>query len=135
MEHIEGYALKITTDLEYDRAIEVVTEKLMEKGFGILTEIDVSQTLKTKIDVDFKPYRILGACNPPLANRSLNENNIIGVFLPCNIVVWDDGDQRTVAAMNPEMIGQSLENPEIKSITEEVYNKIVSVLTDIEQIS
>ncbi len=133
MEIAEGFALKIETNLDYNNAIEIVTEKLKEKGFGILTEIDVKETLKKKINVDFKPYHILGACNPPIANRALKENSLIGVFLPCNVVVCDEGDYRTIAAMNPTIIENYLDNPLIKSIADEVFEILSSVLIQIEQ--
>jgi len=135
MDHVSGYALKIKISLEFDRAIEVVTEKLKENGFGVLTEINVTQTLKEKIDVDFKPYQILGACNPPFANRALSEDDFAGVFLPCNVLIWDDGDHRIIAAMNPKVMIGAIDNPKITKIVHEVYGVISTVLKDVEKVS
>ena len=128
MEHVGGYALKTTTQLGFDEAIEKVTELLKEEGFGILTEIDVKATLKKKLEIDHKPYRILGACNPPFAHKAISAENLIGVLLPCNVVVWDDGDQRVVAAMDASLMGKVLDNSAINEVATEVSKKLESVL-------
>ncbi|MDX1547693.1 MAG: DUF302 domain-containing protein, partial [Rhodothermales bacterium] len=91
-----------TLDLPFDDAIAHVTEALKEEGFGVLTEIDVQATLKKKLDVDFRPYRILGACNPHFAHQALQAEDKIGTMLPCNVIVQQTGDGRTeVAAVDP----------------------------------
>lgn len=135
MKEIHGYAFQIETDLRFDQAIDVVTQLLKEEGFGILTEIDVQATLKNKIDVDFKPYRILGACNPLFAHRSLKAEGHIGVFLPCNVVVWDEGSYRVIAAMEPKIMSRIMDNQEVETIAEQVSQKLRSVLNKVESLS
>jgi uncharacterized protein (DUF302 family) len=134
MEHVGGYAHKITTSLSFDEAIEKVTELLQGEGFGVLTEIDVTATMKKKLDVDYKPYRILGACNPPFAHRALEAENLIGVLMPCNVVVWDDGDHRIVATMDARMMSQLIDIPAVADMAVEVNAKLESVLAQLEQL-
>jgi uncharacterized protein (DUF302 family) len=100
-----SYGLSRTVPLSVDAADARVRELLREEGFGVLTEIDVQATLKNKIDVDFRPYRILGACNPPLAHQALSAETQIGLLLPCNVVVYqgDSEDESVVAVLDPEV--------------------------------
>jgi uncharacterized protein (DUF302 family) len=108
-------------DATFDEAVEKVTAILKEKGFGILTEIDVKATLKAKIDVDFRPYTILGACNPPFAHKALQAENKIGTMLPCNVVVQQaDSGRVEVAAIDPAASMQAVENRELEAIAGEV---------------
>jgi len=97
------YSLKKTLASTMDQADARVREELKREGFGVLTEIDVTSTLKQKLDVDFRPYKILGACNPPLAHKALTEETDIGLLLPCNVVVYEGDDPGTsvVAIMDP----------------------------------
>ena len=100
---METFGFGATLALPYEQAVERTRAALKEQGFGVLTEIDVKQTLKEKLGVDFRPYVILGACNPPLAHRALEANLGIGLLLPCNVVVYDNGDGSSrVEAMDPE---------------------------------
>ena len=123
------YAISKIVKFSYDEAIEKVTAALKEEGFGILTTIDVKETLKKKIDVDRKPYVILGACNPPFANQSLQAEPMIGLFLPCNVVVYvDDNEQTVVAAFNPEIMGEISPNPEIHKIGASVKERLERVI-------
>src|SRR6056297_1914631 len=115
------YFTSKTVDLSYDQAIEKVTGLLKEEGFGVLTEIDIKNTLKEKLDVDFKKYQILGACNPPLAHKALTSENHIGLMLPCNVIVQEQEDGRTeVAAVDPVASMQAVENDELGGVAENV---------------
>jgi len=115
----------------YQAAIDRVRAALKEEGFGVLTEIDVKRTLKEKLNADFRPYVILGACNPPLALRALSADLGIGLLLPCNVVVYDNGDDTTtVEAMDPEaalaLVGS---NPEIAEVAREAKGRLQRVLS------
>ena len=129
---IGEYALRVTTRLSFETAIEKVTALLAEEGFGVLTEIDVAATLKQKLGLETRPYRILGACNPQFAHASLEATPYVGVFLPCNVVVWDEGDQRVVAAMEPRAMGLIIGLPEIRKVANEVSDRIRRVLEKLE---
>lgn len=133
MDTIGGYANKVTTSLGFDEAVEKVTALLQEQGFGVLTEIDVKAILKKKLNLDYKPYRILGACNPPFAHKALEAENLVGVLLPCNVVIWDDGNRRVVAAMEPKIMAQIIDNPALHSVAEEVSARIHRVLEGMEK--
>jgi uncharacterized protein (DUF302 family) len=116
-------------NLTYDEAIEKVTEELKKEGFGVLTEIDVKETLKKKLDVDF---RILGACNPPLAYKALQTEENIGVMLPCNVIVQEKVDGKVqVSAINPMTSMQTVANPNLAELAETVTNKLLKVLNNI----
>ena len=97
------YGLNVEVALPYEQAVERAREELGKEGFGVLTEIDVKATLKQKLDVDFRPYVILGACNPPLAHQALSTERDIGLLLPCNVIVYatDDPNRSVVAALDP----------------------------------
>ncbi len=112
----------------YDRALERVTEELQKEGFGVLTSIDVRETLKKKLGVDFTRYVILGACNPPLAHRALQTEEQIGLLLPCNVIVYEKEGRTVVAAFDPMMMTLVLEKEEMRPIAEEVKRKLERVL-------
>ena len=116
-------------ELDYPDAVEQVTEALKTEGFGVLTEIDVKETLKKKIDVDFKRYVILGACNPELAHQALSGEPMIGVLLPCNVIVMDrDGGGSIVAAFKPTAAFALVDNPDVDPIAQEVEGRLRRVL-------
>ncbi len=113
----------------FEDALERVTSSLKEEGFGILTEIDVKETLKKKLDVDFHEYRILGACNPPFAYKALQADNKIGTMLPCNVIVQEIGDgEIEVAAIDPVASMQAIDNPALSEIAEQVQKKLENVV-------
>lgn len=121
---------QVSTNFEY--TITLVTEELKKEGFGVLTEIDVKETLKKKLDVDFRKYRILGACNPPLAYKALSAEENIGVMLPCNVIVQelDNGTVR-VSAINPMEAMKAVANPNLEEVANTVSEKLVKVLNNL----
>ncbi|MBM4170037.1 MAG: DUF302 domain-containing protein [Ignavibacteria bacterium] len=123
-----SYGFSRTTDLSYDRAVEKVIEELNKEGFGILTTIDVKDTLKKKLDVDFKRYVILGACNPPFAHKVLEAEEQIGLLLPCNVIVYEKEGKSVVAAFDPMMMTKVLDNPKIQPIADEVQQRLRRVI-------
>lgn len=115
--------------MPFEQAIARVTEALKTEGFGILTEIDVQQTLKKKLNVDFRPYRILGACNPPLAYRALQAEDKIGTMLPCNVVVQDvGGGMVEVSAVDPVASMMAIANPKLGEVAGAVQGKLKHVI-------
>ena len=128
MEHT-AYAIKTKVDLDYHGAITKVTEELKKEGFGVLTEINVRETFKRKLGVEFRNYVILGACNPPLAHATLQADVDIGLLLPCNVIVYEDDDGEViVAAMDPAAVLGVADNPKIESTTAEVKARVERVI-------
>lgn len=116
--------------MPFDRAIERVTAALKEEGFGVLTDIDVRATIKAKLGIDWRPYRILGACNPPLAHQALQAEDKIGTMLPCNVIVQDLGDGRVeVAAIDPVGTMERIGNPKLGELARTVRSKLSAVLS------
>jgi len=127
-----NYGFSKVVDLSYEATIEKVTEELKVEGFGILTEIDVKATLKKKLDVDFKPYKILGACNPPNAYKALQAEEQIGLMLPCNVIVYvDDNDKTNVAAVDPIASMKAVENDSLGEVAEIIQSKLKNVITNL----
>ncbi len=122
------YGFNKTTNYTFEQAIEKVTEELKKEGFGVLTTIDVKDTLKKKIDVDFKKYTILGACNPKLAHSGLQVEEELGLLLPCNVIVYEKNEKIVVSIFNPRVMTLVIDNPEMKTVAEEVKNKLQRVL-------
>ena len=113
----------------FEEAIDLVTAELKKEGFGVLTEIDVKSTLKKKIDVDFKKYTILGACNPHFAHKALQSEDKIGVFLPCNVVVEEHGNGEVeVSAVDPIASMSSVGNEDLAGLASEVQQKLKNVI-------
>jgi len=116
-------------DVPFDQAIDTVTEELKKEGFGILTEIDVKATLKKKLDVDFRNYKILGACNPPFAYKALQSEDKIGLMLPCNVIVQElPNNKIEVAAVDPVASMAGVENSSLGSVADEVRKKLERVI-------
>lgn len=128
------YAVGTTVALDYKRAVERVKEFLAAEGFGILCEIDVAATMKKNLDVDFRPYVILGACNPPLAHRALTAERDIGLMLPCNVIVYaDDVPGRSViVAMDPVVALEVTGNASIRPLAEDVKARLTRALAAVE---
>ena len=124
-----SYYFAKTLNTGFDDAVRHTTDVLKQEGFGIITEIDVKETLKKKINVDFRNYRILGACNPALAHKALEIEDKVGTMLPCNVVVQDlGGGGVEVAAIDPVASMQAIENPRLKAAAEEVRTKLRKVI-------
>ena len=122
-----GFGKKV--DMSFDKAIERVTQELQKEGFGVLTDIDVAATLKKKLNQDMPPYRILGACNPPLAHRALAAEPSIGLLLPCNVVVRQDETGAVyVEIMDPNAVLDLVDKPVITGLAREVRQKLEQVL-------
>jgi uncharacterized protein (DUF302 family) len=122
------YGFSKTIDLTYEQALEKVTAELKKEGFGVLTTIDVKETLKQKINVDFKKYTILGACNPPIAHKALQEEEEIGLLLPCNVIVYEKDGKTRVSIFDPMVMTWIMENDQMKPIATEVQEKLQRVL-------
>ena len=133
IEQTTRYGISTTVDLPYEQVVERTREALQKEGFGVLTEIDVKATLKKKIDVDFRPYVILGACNPPLAHKALSAELDIGLLLPCNVVVYaaDEPGKSVVGALDPVEALALTGNEGIRPLATEVRGRLERVLADV----
>lgn len=128
---IKMYGFKKQVSISFEKAVEKVREELSKEGFGVITEIDVKATLKKKLDVDFDNYIILGACNPGYAYKSLKKERDIGLFLPCNVIIYEQKDQVFVSAMMPSAFISVMNNPELECIAQEVEPKLKRVIEKI----
>jgi uncharacterized protein (DUF302 family) len=122
------YGFSKTTSLSFEQAVEKVTDELKKEGFGVLTTIDVRETLKKKLDVDFKKYIILGACNPPFAYKALQAEEEIGLLLPCNVIVYEKEGKTVVSAFDPMVMVAVLENQMMKPVAVEVKQRLERVI-------
>ncbi len=134
MEKVSQYAFTAVLNVPYEDAVSKVTEALKEEGFGVLTEINVKETLKKKLGVDFRKYVILGACNPPYAHRTLRVDLNVGLLLPCNVIVYETDDEKTyVSAINPVSALEVIKNEDLRKIAEEVSEKLKKVVNKLAQ--
>lgn len=124
-----SYYFNKTVDMTFDEAINKVTEELKKEGFGILTEIDVTSALKKKINVDFRKYKILGACNPPFAYKALLAEDKIGTMLPCNVIVQENKDgEIEIAAIDPLSSMQAIKNEALTEVAVQIQSKLKKVI-------
>ena len=125
---MSNYGFNVKVDYSFDDAVNRVTEELQKEGFGILTEIDVKATLKKKLDIEKRPYKILGACNPVLANQAIDAEPDIGLLLPCNVVVREDEDGSIIVGfMDPEVVLGMVQRDELKELGAEVRARLKRV--------
>ena len=127
-----AYYFTKTLARSFDETLAKLTEELKKEGFGILTEIDVKETLKKKLNVDFRRYKILGACNPPFAYEALQAEDKIGILLPCNVIIQEKGDgQVEVSAIDPMETMKAVGNPKLEALAEQVQAKLKRVVANI----
>ncbi len=125
------YYIKKEVAIKFEDALLKARDELQKEGFGILTEIDVKETLKKKLDIDFDRYTILGACNPPLAHRALQAERDLGLMLPCNMIVYESDGKTFVAAIKPTVQMEKIENPKLHAIAREVEDKLKKVVDSV----
>src|SRR5512138_927234 len=130
-----AYGFGTTVELDFEPTVERVKRALADEGFGILCEIDVAATMKKKLNVDFRPYVILGACNPPLAHRALIAERDIGLLLPCNVIVYADDipGSTAVAAMDPVVALELTGKEDIRPVAEDVKSRLTRALSAVER--
>jgi len=134
MEETKRYAFSTLLDSSYEDAIAKVRDALKEEGFGVLTEIDVKETLKKKLDQEFRRYVILGACNPPYAYQALEADLDVGLLLPCNVIIYETDDKKAyVAAINPVSALEIIKSPELEKIARKVEEKMRRVVALVAQ--
>ena len=127
-----SYYFNKILNASFDEALTKVVNELKKEGFGILTEIDVKETLKKKLNIDFRKYKILGACNPPFAYKALQAEDKIGTMLPCNVIMQETPDgQVEVSAIDPVASMQAVENPMLKEISTEIQDKLKKVINNL----
>ena len=125
------YGFSKIVDQPFEETVEKVTEELKKVGFGVLTEIDVKDTMKKKLNIDFKKYKILGACNPPIAHKALQIEEELGLLLPCNVIIYEKNGKTAVSVFNPMIMSQLIDNKDMLAIAEEVKTKLMTVLDKI----
>ena len=134
MENSKNFGFAQVLNISYEEALIKVQEALKEEGFGVLTTIDVQSTLKKKLDVDFRKYVILGACNPPYAFQALQADLDVGLLLPCNVIIYETDDNKVfVSAMNPVSVLGVIQNEKLKIIAEAVSTKLQRVMENVVQ--
>ena len=122
-----------TLNLPYETSLEKVTQALKAEGFGVLTSIDVKETMKKKLDADFRKYTILGACNPPLAYKALTARPDVGLLLPCNVIVYEEGNATVVNIIDPMSMTNVIQDPALESVAEEARQRLKRVSEAIQE--
>jgi uncharacterized protein (DUF302 family) len=126
---MSGYTIRYAVDGEFDETVDAVVDALGEDGFGVLCDIDVQATLREKLDADFRKYRILGACNPPLAHEAMSAELEVGALLPCNVVVYENEDGTVgVSAVDPSVMLSVVDNPDLDPVADEVADRMAAAI-------
>lgn len=128
------YGFTQEVDMSFEAALEKVKARLKDEGFGVLTTIDVQEKFKEKLDIDFKKYVILGACNPSMAHQALEAEENIGLMLPCNVIVYEKAGKTVIAAIRPTVAMRMIDNPELQSIAEQVENALKEVVESLQSV-
>ncbi len=123
-----AYGISTKLDMPFEDALERVKAALQSEGFGVLTEIDVQDTLKQKLQVDFRKYQIIGACNPPLAHKALQSELEVGLLLPCNVIVYEEDGGTTVTAFDPAAVMGLANNPALEDVAREAKERLTRAL-------
>lgn len=126
------YAFRTVVDLPYEEALRLIKEGLNREGFGVLTEVDVKKVLGEKLDVQFRQYSIIGACNPPLSQRAFTKDLDAGLVLPCNVTVYEDNDRSVVTIADPVVMIAVLRNPNLDEVAREAREKLKRVIEQLE---
>ena len=122
------YYLNKTINTNIEIATKRITEELQKEGFGVVTQFDVNKALKDKLEIEFRKYRIMGACNPSFALKSINTEPLIGTILPCNVMLHEKGTETEIAIINPIYMIKDIDNPEMKKIAKDIYDKMIKVI-------
>jgi uncharacterized protein (DUF302 family) len=130
--HYTHYGMQKTIDAPYDQAVERVIAALKEQGFGVLTSIDVKQTMRIKLDKDFRRYVILGACNPPLAFQAFTDEPEVGLLLPCNVIVYEEGQGSVVSILDPEKMMALAENSKLQPVAQQARTRLQQALASLQ---
>jgi uncharacterized protein (DUF302 family) len=129
-----SYGMRVRTSLSYEKAVPAIREALKQQGFGVLTEIDVRKTMKEKLGTDSAPYLILGACNPTFAHQALEAEREIGLLLPCNVIVYQEGEGSVVAAMDPvKALAAVINNPALADIAGQIRGRLEAAFRTVAQ--
>ncbi len=127
------FAYRAELNISFEKAKEKVTSALKEEGFGVLTEIDMQTTLKKKLDIEFRQYVILGACNPPLAYQSLNIQLNVGLLLPCNVIVYEEGGGSVIEILNPIIMMDVADNPDLVPVAQDAQERLLRVINKLQE--
>ena len=129
-----GYAFRTEIELPYKKTVEKVKEELMVEGFGVLTEVDVEQVMSEKLGVKFRPYTIIGACNPPISNRAFNTNLEAGLVLPCNVIIYEQGGRSIVEIADPATMIATIGDPRLDVVADAARTRLLRVITKLERV-
>ncbi len=130
----KDYAFRIEVDLAYRETVERVKEELQVEGFGVLTEVDVEKVMEKKLGVRFRPYTIIGACNPPLSSRAFNANLEAGLVLPCNVIIYEQEGHSVVVIADPVTMISTLGDPRLNEVATEARDRLQRVIEQIEKV-